>query len=257
VKGPCKRFVRRHHPHATGMASRRCHVSRERPGAYAERPLVTGIRVTFRAGSAGGPGGHREDWRGTGWNPDVLVRRRSGSNRCPRRRVRARSHEAMGRREPDDRRRRAAGLVGDDRRRVAADAVVRHSARRAGRHGMRTAVRGRRACGEEGGRGHVASEAGLDQVVGRPSAVGAQRYRPGLRPGGPSTSGARPTGPGDDRSPAADGQEPVAAARLALSTLVVSSTPGTFVIADDPRAHRLVVHSLSDGPTLMERVVSR
>lgn len=54
-----------------------------------------------------------------------------------------------------------------------------------------------------------------------------------------------------------DGQEAVAAARLALTTLVVSSTPGTFVIADDPQAHRLVVHSLSDRPTLMERVVSR
>lgn len=54
-----------------------------------------------------------------------------------------------------------------------------------------------------------------------------------------------------------DAQEPVAAARRALATLAVSSTPGTFVIADDPQALRLVVHSLSEKPTLMEKVVSR
>lgn len=49
----------------------------------------------------------------------------------------------------------------------------------------------------------------------------------------------------------------VAAARQALMTLTLSSTPGTFVVDADPKAGRLVVHSLTEGRPRMEDVVRR
>ncbi|WP_129310788.1 Na+/H+ antiporter subunit E [Streptomyces sp. L2] len=54
-----------------------------------------------------------------------------------------------------------------------------------------------------------------------------------------------------------DEPEPVAAARRALATVTLCSTPGTFVIDDDPERHRLVVHSLSGKTSLVEKAVGR
>ncbi|MFE1862364.1 Na+/H+ antiporter subunit E [Streptomyces anandii] len=51
--------------------------------------------------------------------------------------------------------------------------------------------------------------------------------------------------------------EPVAAARRALATIALSSTPGTYVVDDDPERHRLVVHSLSESTSPTEKAITR
>lgn len=51
--------------------------------------------------------------------------------------------------------------------------------------------------------------------------------------------------------------DPVAAARRALATLTVTSTPGTLVVDTDPDRCLLVTHSLIPGPSLIEKVVGR
>ncbi len=45
------------------------------------------------------------------------------------------------------------------------------------------------------------------------------------------------------------------ATRRALATIVVSITPGTFVVDADPDADQLVAHSLVGGPPRMDEVV--
>lgn len=54
-----------------------------------------------------------------------------------------------------------------------------------------------------------------------------------------------------------DGPQPVAAARRALATLALSSTPGAYVVDDDPGGHRLVVHSLSESTSPTEKAITR
>ncbi|WP_225830046.1 Na+/H+ antiporter subunit E [Streptomyces sp. NK08204] len=54
-----------------------------------------------------------------------------------------------------------------------------------------------------------------------------------------------------------DTPEAVAAARRALATVGLSATPGTYVLAGDPERHCLVVHSLSDTTSLVEKAVTR
>jgi multisubunit Na+/H+ antiporter MnhE subunit len=51
--------------------------------------------------------------------------------------------------------------------------------------------------------------------------------------------------------------DPVAAARRALATLAVTSTPGTLVVDTDPDRCLLVTHSLLPGPSRIEKVVGR
>ncbi len=51
--------------------------------------------------------------------------------------------------------------------------------------------------------------------------------------------------------------EPVAAARRALATLAVTSTPGTLVVDTDPDRCLLVTHSLLPGPSRIEKAVGR
>jgi hypothetical protein len=72
-----------------------------------------------------------------------------------------------------------------------------------------------------------------------------------------SARGERP--PGRVRKVALphEAPEPVAAARRALATVALSATPGTFVFEDDPERHRLVVHSLAGGTSLVEKAVTR
>lgn len=48
-----------------------------------------------------------------------------------------------------------------------------------------------------------------------------------------------------------------AAARRALATIAISSTPGNFVIDSRPDEERLVIHSLVSGWPRVERTVSR
>ncbi|MEV8565516.1 hypothetical protein AB0436_07985 [Streptomyces sp. NPDC051322] len=49
----------------------------------------------------------------------------------------------------------------------------------------------------------------------------------------------------------------VAAARVALATMALSATPGSFVVDHDAEEHTLVVHSLVEGHPRMEEVVGR
>jgi multisubunit Na+/H+ antiporter MnhE subunit len=47
------------------------------------------------------------------------------------------------------------------------------------------------------------------------------------------------------------------AGHLALATLVVSSTPGTFVVDTDPAGHRLTLHSVTSGRPDLAGTVTR
>ena len=47
------------------------------------------------------------------------------------------------------------------------------------------------------------------------------------------------------------------AARRALATLAVTSTPGTLVVDTDPDRCLLVTHSLLPGPSRIEKAVGR
>lgn len=49
----------------------------------------------------------------------------------------------------------------------------------------------------------------------------------------------------------------VASARRAVAALAFSTTPGTFVVDNDPEEDRLVIHSLTTGWPHLDQVVSR
>jgi multisubunit Na+/H+ antiporter MnhE subunit len=56
--------------------------------------------------------------------------------------------------------------------------------------------------------------------------------------------------------PADEGQD-IAAGRAAVATLVMSSTPGTFVVQDDRERRVLRLHSLVPAGSMLERAVRR
>lgn len=72
-------------------------------------------------------------------------------------------------------------------------------------------------------------------------------------------TGGRPADPGRLRDIQLPGSEPgpVAAARRALGSLVISASPGTVVVDSDPGGSRLTVHALAGGWPGLDQVAGR